>query len=78
MTLEAPAAIPSQLPAAWLTPEAAGVVFRFVDSQFDAQQSDAEIRARFAGVREIVARSMSLRAMFLALARSARQTKGPR
>ncbi len=78
VTLEAPATIPSQLPAAWLTPEAAGVVFRFVDSQFDAQRSDAEIRARFAGVREILARSMSLRAMFLALARSARQTKGPR
>ena len=78
VTLEAPAAIPSELPATWLTPEAAGVVLRFVDSQFDAQQSDAAIRARFTGVREIVARSMSLRAMFLALARSARQTKGSR
>jgi ABC-2 type transport system ATP-binding protein len=78
VTLEAPAAIPPQLPSAWLTPEAAGVVFRFVDSQFDALHSDSEIRARFTGVREIVARSMSLRAMFLALARSARQRKGPR
>ncbi len=78
VTLEATAAIPPQLPAAWLTPEAAGVVFRFVDSQFDARQGDAEIRARFTGVREIVARSMSLRAMFLALARSARQMKRSR
>jgi ABC-2 type transport system ATP-binding protein len=78
VTLEAPAAIPPQLPPAWLTPEAAGVVFRFVDSQFDALHSDTEIRARFTGVREIVARSMSLRTMFLALARSARQTKGSR
>jgi ABC-type multidrug transport system ATPase subunit len=78
VTLEAPTAIPPELPAAWLTPEASGVVFRFVDSQFDSLQSDAGIRARFTGVREIVARSMSLRAMFLALARSACQTKGSR
>jgi len=78
VTLDAPAAMPAQLPPGWLTPDAAGVVIRFVDSQFDAERSDAEIRARFTGVREIAARSMSLRAMFLAVARSAQQAKAAR
>ena len=75
VTLDAPAAVPADLPPPWLTPESAGVVVRFVDSQYNAAHTETEIRRRFGSVREIAARSMSLRAMFLALARSARQMR---
>jgi ABC-2 type transport system ATP-binding protein len=76
VTLEAPVVVPARLPDGWLGAESAGVVMRFVDSRYDAENSESEIRARFSGVRDIAARSMSLRSMFLALARSHRQAKG--
>jgi ABC-2 type transport system ATP-binding protein len=72
VTLENPAALPGTLPPAWLGAENAGPVIRFVDSRFDRERTEAEVRARFAGVREVSARGMSLRAMFLAMARQQR------
>jgi len=73
ITLDAPGEPPREWPEAWLNPEQAGVVVRFVDSRFDAARTEAEIRRRFAGVREIGARGMSLRAIVVALAKSARR-----
>jgi ABC-2 type transport system ATP-binding protein len=72
VTLENAGTIPAGLPATWLNVEGGGVVIRFVDSRYDAQRTEAEIRARFAAIRAIEVRSMSLRSMFLALARSAK------
>jgi ABC-2 type transport system ATP-binding protein len=77
VTLDRAAALPEALlktwPATWLNPEQASVVVRFTDSRFDAERSDGEIRSRFSGVREIAARSMTLRSIVVALAKSARQ-----
>ncbi len=73
IVLEAPAQLPSGLPAAWLNPELAGPVIRFTDSRFDAQKTQAEIGNRFAGVREVSIRAVPLRSIFVALAKAAKR-----
>jgi ABC-2 type transport system ATP-binding protein len=75
VTLERPVELPAGLPESWLNPEQSSVLVRFTDSQFDPERSRAEIRRLFQGVRDITARSMSLRAMMIALTRSARATR---
>lgn len=73
VTLNEPAALPAGLPATWVNPEQAGVVVRFTDTEYDARQSRQEVARCFAGVRDVDARQMSFRAIFLALARARRQ-----
>lgn len=73
VTLNAPAALPTGLPSTWLNPEQSGVVVRFTDTQFDNGRGREEVLRRFANVRDVQAREMSFRAIFLALARSRRQ-----
>ena len=72
ITLDAPAAVVADLPAAWLNAEHSGTVVRFTDSTYESGRTHAEIRRRFTGVLDITARSMTLRAIFIALAKSAR------
>jgi ABC-2 type transport system ATP-binding protein len=74
VTLGNPQELPRDLPASWLNPEHSSVVVRFTDSRFERQRSQEEIRRRFSGVREIMVRNMSLRAIVVALAKSARRT----
>jgi ABC-2 type transport system ATP-binding protein len=73
VTLEAPAQIPADRPAHWLNPEQAGVVVRFTDSKYERERTETEIRNLFAGTRNIEARSMPLRAIFVSLAKSSKQ-----
>ena len=73
ITLEAAADLPRELPPDWLNPEQSGVAVRFTDAHYDAVRSREEIRRRFGPVREIEARQIPFRAIFLALAKSARR-----
>jgi ABC-2 type transport system ATP-binding protein len=75
ITLDGPVPLPRDLPQSWLCPEQNSVLVRFTDSRFDPDRSSDEIRRIFPGVRDITARSMSLRGMMIALARSARVTR---
>lgn len=72
VTLEAPLGLPAGLPTTWLNAEQAGVVVRFTDTRYEPARSREEVARQFTGVREIQAREMSFRAIFLALARSRR------
>ena len=72
IVLENPAGLPRDLPATWLNPQLSGPVARFMDSQFVAAATDSEIRRRFSGIRDVSMRPVSLRAMFVALAKSAK------
>ena len=74
ITLESPSELPRELPASWLNAEQAGVAVRFTDAHYDAARENEEIRRRFRGVREIEARQMSFRTIFLALAKSAKRS----
>jgi len=78
ITLGEPAAPAANLPAAWLNPEQSGVVVRFTDSHFDPQRSHAEIQQRFPGAKDVTGRVLSLRAIVVALAKSAQAMKGAR
>jgi ABC-2 type transport system ATP-binding protein len=70
--LDSPQPLPKELPVTWLNPEQSSVVVRFTDSQFDAARTEAEIRRRFSGVREVAVRTLPLRSIVIALARTAK------
>jgi len=72
VTLEGPRPLPMGLPAAWLKPEIADCVMRFVHSDFRGEASVAEVSGLFAGARDISFDAMPLRAIFLAIARAER------
>jgi len=67
------AALPKELPAAWLNVEQAGAVVRFTDSRFGAAEHDAQMRRVFPNAREVNAGAMPLRSIFVALAKSAKK-----
>ena len=67
-----PGALPTPWPAAWLNPRSSGAVLRFVETGFEAERTGRELGERLGGVRNIDFRPLSLRGMFLALAKAAR------
>ncbi|OLB87981.1 MAG: ABC transporter [Acidobacteria bacterium 13_2_20CM_2_57_6] len=69
ITFETDSVLPSPIPGNWLQAKAAGGVVRFVESQFDDQRTGAEIQRVFGHVKTVAFRAMSLRAIFLAIAR---------
>jgi ABC-2 type transport system ATP-binding protein len=71
ITFEKDSLLPSPIPASWLQAKATGGVVRFVESQFDDEKTGAEIRQAFGEVKGVAFRAMSLRAIFLAMARKA-------
>ena len=73
VTVEPPATLPPdrQWPANWLRPEATQALVRFVETRFDPEHTNGEIRRLFGRVRQISVNPMPLRAIFVALARSA-------
>jgi ABC-2 type transport system ATP-binding protein len=66
---EAP--IPSNLPRSWLQVSDSSRVVRFVETRFDSDRTNAEIRSAFSDVREVTFTPMSLRSIFLAVAKHA-------
>lgn len=71
ITFEGEGALPSPMPGSWLQAKAAGGVVRFVESRFDNERTAAEIGQAFGQVKAVAFRAMSLRAIFLAMARKA-------
>ncbi len=75
ITLDSLTALPKPWPAHWLSPEQAGVVIRFTDSKFEPARTEEQIRQLFPAVHEITASNMSLRQIFVALAKSAQRAR---
>jgi|SRR6185312_7742474 len=73
MTDSAAAVLASSVPATWLQPQVTGRVVRFADSQFSAESEQA-IAARFPGAEGISITPMTLRSIFLAIAKAGRAT----
>jgi ABC-2 type transport system ATP-binding protein len=73
VTVEPPATLPAdrQWPTNWLRPEATQALVRFVETRFDPEHTTGEIRRLFGRVQQISVNPMPLRAIFVALARSA-------
>jgi ABC-2 type transport system ATP-binding protein len=73
ITFDEPPALPAPWPQGWLNPTTSAAVLRFVDSQFNADSTPAEIRQVFPSARGVSINPMPLRAIFVSLAKSARK-----
>jgi len=74
LTLNEPSSRPDQLPPEWMHANFSGAVLRFIDSHFEQDRATAEIYKRFGDVRHVSFTPMSLRSIFLALARVGRNS----
>jgi ABC-2 type transport system ATP-binding protein len=72
LTLTTPAALPASLPATWMQASASATVVQFIESRFDQERTSAEIQQVFGEPRNIAFTPMSLRSIFLAMARTGR------
>jgi len=72
VTFEAPPSLPAEWPEGWIQPDTSNAVLRFVDTRFDRERTTKEIRRLFGDVRDISFSPMSLRSIFVALAKDAR------
>ena len=72
VTLNGPVASPPAVPASWLQLETADSVVQFVHSNFSETDSPAELAHFFPGAHNIQADAMTLRQIFLAIAKGSR------
>jgi ABC-2 type transport system ATP-binding protein len=75
VTLEDPVPWPGDWPSHWLNRERSSIVIRFTDSKFNSERTEQQIHEIFPGARSVMARSLSLRQIFVALAKSAKQER---
>jgi ABC-2 type transport system ATP-binding protein len=78
LTFDAPRQLPSKTPDTWMHVNTSAAVVRFIDSSFVPEKTNAEVREVFGETRNVTFSAMSLRAIFLAMARngSTRTIKG--
>ncbi len=76
LALDAPPSLDRKWPASWMQVASTEHVLRFIESRFDAERTSAEIRNLFVEVRDVTYRPMSLRAIFVAMARAGRPAPG--
>lgn len=69
VTLGEPRPLPSEWPAWWLAPKVAGRVIRFVESQFELERTEGLLRQMFSDQAAVSVGPISLRGIFVALAR---------
>lgn len=72
VTTQNDARLPEAVPSAWLHPHAAGRTIEFVHSAFSAGETPAELARRIPGFHAFEESTLSLKEMYLALARSLR------
>ena len=72
VTLGREAAFPAQVPSDWLAVQTIGNVLTFVETSFDESHLGESVRSHMGEVRAIDSRPMSLRSIFITLARNAR------
>jgi ABC-2 type transport system ATP-binding protein len=73
LTRDSDGPLPSPLPSNWLQPKTSAGIVRFVDSRFDEQKTPSEIQRLFGAVKDVQYRALSLRAIFLAMARKSEE-----
>ena len=73
ITLDAPVSVPENLPSHWLHFSADGNTLRFIDSAFQQDTLRAEILQRFGAMQHATFNPMTIRSIFLAVAKSGRK-----
>ncbi|HYM76906.1 MAG TPA: ABC transporter ATP-binding protein [Candidatus Dormibacteraeota bacterium] len=74
LTFDAPPALPQQPPDTWVQLSASAAVVRFTESRFDAERTNTDIQKIFGEPRNVKFSPMSLRSIFLAMAKSGRNS----
>jgi ABC-2 type transport system ATP-binding protein len=77
VTLESPSPLPVSLPSTWLEPQAADCVVRFIHSNYNEKDAAEELANIFPSARDVTLDPMSLRSIFLAVAKSGRNHVSP-
>jgi ABC-2 type transport system ATP-binding protein len=77
VTLAGPSSLPVEWPSAWLLPQAADSVVRFVHSSYQPDATERELAVMFPGASNVAFDPMPLRAIFLAIAKSNRNRPSP-
>ncbi|HLK04345.1 MAG TPA: ABC transporter ATP-binding protein [Candidatus Acidoferrum sp.] len=77
LTLDAPAAVPENLPSNWLHASASGNILKFIDSAFQQEALQSEIFHRFGTIEHAAFNPMTIRDIFLAVAKSTRKPVKP-
>jgi ABC-2 type transport system ATP-binding protein len=72
LTFDAAPAVPERLPASWMQLNTSPAVVRFVDSGFNPERTGAEIRATWGEAKNVSYQPMTLRSIFLTIAKSGR------
>jgi ABC-2 type transport system ATP-binding protein len=72
VTVNEPTALPAKVPAAWLEAQTVDCVVRFVHSDFKDSETQRELAERFPGARNFEFEPMTLRQIFLAIAKTGR------
>jgi hypothetical protein len=73
VTVATSPSLPREWPAHWLRVETSAAVVRFVDSQFDIERSRRDVRQLLGDNARVETAAMSLRAIFIALAKQTRK-----
>ena len=73
VTLDSPVAIPPDLPSNWLQLSSSGSTLKFIDSAFQQDTLQSEILHRFGTIQHAVFNPMTIRNIFLAVAKSVRK-----
>lgn len=74
LTFDSPPVLPQAKPQTWLQLSASSAVVRFTDCRFDSERTTADIRTVFGQPRNVTFSPMSLRSIFLVMARSGRNS----
>jgi ABC-2 type transport system ATP-binding protein len=73
ITMNTLPSLPENWPANWLRAESSATVVRFVDRQFNQEQTFAEVQRLFGTVQNISVSPMPLRTIFVTLAKAGRK-----
>jgi ABC-2 type transport system ATP-binding protein len=76
LTLDTAPSLDRKWPESWMHVASAEHVMRFIESRFDPERTSAEVRHLFGEPHDVTFRPMSLRSIFVAMARAGRPSAG--
>jgi ABC-2 type transport system ATP-binding protein len=72
VTFDSTPRLPEKAPESWMQMNSSPAVVRFIESRFEPERTSAEIRGVFGEVRDVTFSPMTLREIFLAMAKAGR------
>ena len=72
LTFDGPLRLPEKAPESWMQLNNSAAVVRFIESRFEPERTRAEIRGVFGEVRDVTFSPMTLREIFLVMAKAGR------